>query len=312
MRALEGQLTRIGCRVVATAPAHADWRQRADVMGALNNAHLIVVNGEGTIHHDRPAALTLLEAGHHGAARGIPTVLLNSGWEANGPGAAGKVRDFTLVAVRDSRSKAELDRFGVTCSVVPDLSLYEAYSRHGGRNGVGFTDSVNRGAAAALERARRECHGLPVPIQHRGGRGGMWRYFRSYIGAGDVVRPGSLGVMLRLRAQHFMHQVHSDEDLLDLIGSLDLLVSGRFHACTLSLLAGTPFVAAATTTAKIATLIGDAGLSPWRATVSLTAAEITEARRIGWESREPAAIADFLADGRARTDALFADIGRLL
>lgn len=313
MRTLEGQLTRIGCRILATSPAHADWRRSDEVMAALDSARLIVVNGEGTLHHDRPAALTLLEAGQHGAARGIPTVLLNSGWEANGSQAAGMVRGFTLVAVRDSRSKAELDRLGVPCTMVPDLSLYRAHAAGDGRRGTGFTDSVNREAAMALERARRQCHGVAVPIQHsrRGGRG-AWRFFRSYIGARDVRRPRFLATMLRISAQHFRHQVQSDGELLALIASLRLLVSGRFHACTFSLLAGTPFVAAATTTGKITTLINDAGLSSWRATASLAPTDIAEAGRLGWESHEPEAIADFLAEGRSRTDALFAEIGRLL
>lgn len=313
MRTLESHLRRIGCRILATAPAHTDWRERSDVMAALEQAHLIVVNGEGTIHHDRPAGLTLLQAAQYGAARGIPTVLLNAAWEANGPTAVSRIREFTLVAVRDSLSLLELNHVGVRCTMVPDLSLYEAYVVRGERSGIGFTDSVDRNATVVLEQARRACGGGPVPVQHSDpGAAGAWRFFRSYVGAGDFKRPRFLLAMLGVRARHFRHQVQSDGSLLDVLASLELLVSGRYHACTLSLLAGTPFVAASTNTAKIRALIADAGLSGWRAETALTPSTIAEARRVGWERHEPAAITSFLADSRARTDTLFAEIERLL
>lgn len=164
-----------------------------------------------------------------------------------------------------------------------------------------------------LDKARNHYNGRYVPIQFsRPGFSHSYRFFREYLGKQDLAHPFFLAGMLRLRAHHFRHQVSSDKRFLELLASLELLVSGRFHACTMALLADTPFVAAKTNTDKIAALIEDAGLSAWRAATPLSVESIHEARRIGWEPHERSAITDFLADARRRTDAIFADIRRLL
>jgi len=92
---------------------------------------------------------------------------------------------------------------------------------------------------------------------------------------------------------------------------LRLLVSGRFHACTLALLARTPFVAVPSNSHKIEALVEDAGLAAWRVAPSPDAIDVAAAADAGWSPAEADAIEAYLADGRARTDALFAELGRL-
>ena len=313
MATLEYLLARIGCQVIATVPSRSPWRNDALILQALDRARLVVVNGEGTIHHDRSEGYSLLEVGACAKSRGVPAVLLNCTWQSNGSRFVEKLADFTRVAVRDSRSLREIQQFGIDCAMAPDLSLYLEYNSQSNRKGVGFTDSVDRPTSVELEVARSQYGGQYIPIQFsQAGWRGAYRFFRGYFGKQDLAHPLLAGRLLRLRLRQFRQQVNSDERFLDLVAALELLISGRFHACTMALLAGTPFVAAKTNTDKISALIEDAGLSAWRAAMPLSVEALHEARRIGWEPHESSAMADFLADARRRTDALFADIKGLL
>ena len=65
-------------------PAHAEWRNNPDFEAVLAKAKLVVINGEGTIHHDRPAGRRLLEAGKKANDVNVPVALINTGWEGNG------------------------------------------------------------------------------------------------------------------------------------------------------------------------------------------------------------------------------------
>jgi hypothetical protein len=310
MRALQRLLAGAGFDVAAFAPAHADWRGDARVLRALESARLVVVNGEGTLHHDRPAGAALLAAPAFARARGIPSVLLNALWQDNGASAIAAVRGFDRVVVRDGRSAAQLLAAGVACTVVPDLSLYESFEAPAAakRAGVGATDSVDRDDALALEALRRRHGGVPVPIQAPRGRA---RWLRAGLARSDLRAPATLVARLRERDAHWRARSVDDAAFLARLASLRLLVSGRFHACTLALLARTPFVAAPSNSHKIEALVEDAGLAPWRVAPSVAAIDVGRALAAGWEAHEPAAVAAYVARARAGADALFADLARL-
>ena len=78
----------------------------------LKKCGLVIVNGEGSIHHDRNMHLVEIAA-HHKA------VLVNSVWAENSPYRA--LRKFRYVAVREGRSAAAMAAAGVDAEVVPDL-----------------------------------------------------------------------------------------------------------------------------------------------------------------------------------------------
>ena len=302
-----------GMRLVATSPAHADWRNDGVLLSRMESAAVIIVNGEGTIHHDRPAGRTLLEVGPHARRIGVPAVMVNCGWETNGQDMAERLADFSLVAVRDSQSARAVREAGVACDVVPDLSLYQKAPmpfRH--REGVAFTDSVLRDVTLELEALRRQTGGRVAPIQFRPpGSGGAWRYFREYFGQSDLRHPVRLARLLGARLAQFRAQnANSDAYLAELAG-LELLVSGRFHACTLALLAGTPFVAAGTNSGKIHALVADAGLAAWRVGSFIDAAFVERARGKGWSPAEAASLQTYLGTARSKADALFQRIGAL-
>lgn len=312
MRTLLDQAREAGIEVIATAPAHADWRSDPAFLKGFDAARLVIVNGEGTIHHDRPAGERLLEVAAAANDRGVPAALINLSWQDNGPRLSGKLTGFALVSARERRSADAIIAAGADCRVVPDLSLFPEVAAPSVRTGVGFTDSVVREAGLALEAARLRFEGRAAPIQSGApGLPGRVRDLREAVGLADFGRPAFMIRMLLARWRAFDAQVADDAAYMARIASLNLLVTGRFHAATFALAAGTPVLAVESNTHKIAALFEDAGLDPRRLVRPevLTAEHLSAAAH--WTPAEAAALADYLSQGRARTRALFADMARL-
>lgn len=312
MRTLETLLAEAGMQVIAAAPTHADWREDSAVKAALPYARLVVVNGEGTIHHDRPAGARLLEVGAEARKWGVPAALINASWQANGPALAAKLADFAIVSVREQMSAAAIEAAGGTCRVVPDLSLYLPVPPAPTREGVGFTDSVLRETALALEDVRKRLGGRALPIQFsRPGLAGALAFVREGVGKADLARPAFLARTVAARLTAHAAQTLGDEAYMAKMAGLELLVTGRFHAATFALAAGTPLLAVESNTHKITATLTDAGLEPWRVVQpeALTPELLERARH--WTPGEQDNLADWLARGRVATQGLFADLARL-
>ena len=300
--------------VRATVAAHTDWRENPRARLAMEQAALVVVNGEGTLHHDAEQARVLLEVGQFAAARGTPAVLLNCLWEHNSAQLAGLLSDFALVCARDSRSAAAIRATGCSCHQVPDISLYEAAVDHTvPRQGLGVTDSVDAQASLVLDQFRRRQHALPVSILERGPgaaelarnwlRGRPWSMAR---------HPGSLLPAARARFAWGCSAVGVEHQFLGQLARLATLVSGRFHACALALLTETPFVALPSNTAKIQSLVEDAGLGPWRMLDCETLLAQALPADMGWREAELRSLRDYVLDGRAAMRSLAREIRQLL
>ncbi|MDB5470620.1 MAG: hypothetical protein JWR84_2180 [Caulobacter sp.] len=312
MHTLEDQLARVGLEVVARAPAHADWRKDPAIAEAIGRAALVIVNGEGTLHHDRPAGEALLAAGTAARSAGVPAALINASWDANGPAFTGALADFTLVSARETRSAAQIQAAGLSARVVPDLSLFETVTPPAGRSGVGFTDSVLRDVALALEAARKRLGGIALPIHFNPpGLKGTLQNLRDGVARRDLADPAFLARSIAARLAWRAAETRDEAGYMTKVAALDLLVTGRFHAATFALAARTPVLAVESNTHKIGATFEDAGLAPWRriAPADLDVALLTRAAR--WQPDEEKALADFLADGRRATGALFDDLARL-
>lgn len=314
MRVLEAGLADAGFRIAATVPAHTDWEKDAGFHAALPTAQMLVVNGEGTLHHDRPAGLRLLQAGRFARERGIGSALVNAGWEANGKAYVEAARDFSLVSARDSRSAAALRSEGVACRVVPDLSLCTIPpSAVSDRDGIAFTDSVEPKVTLALDALRRKLGGEVLSIHEFDPQQDMsWRFLRAGLSRADLVHPLRIRGLLRARRAQWLSATCEIERFLRKLAGLDLLVSGRFHACTLALVVGTPFIATGSNTGKIAALVADAGLDGSRCTELPKPESIANARAKGWSDEERKSLVNYLRRARDEAADLFGALVRLL
>ena len=128
------QCARTGLELIAAFPL--DF-QPAVARPFLERADLVIINGEGSIHHGRN--LQLLEI-----ANQYPAALINCVFEENGPQPL--LQKFQFLAARESLSAADIRTNRVDCDVVPDLifasTLLRTVAFPKPNLDVGFTDNV--------------------------------------------------------------------------------------------------------------------------------------------------------------------------
>lgn len=312
--AIQTLLEENGIDLIASNAAHKDWSVDGTFLAAMERAQLIIVNGEGTIHHNSVAGRWLLQVGAFAKTRGIPAVLVNCGWESNGPEMVAMLDDFALVSFRDHQSASIMQ--GRPCRVVPDLSIYPAgdVPTRYRTNLIGFTDSVDRFKAQSLEHCREVTGGETVSIIYSpAGAAGYLRFMRDGVSLrSDVLTPMLLVRILKMRHRLWRFGTAETAAFLSQLAGLKLLVSGRFHACTLALVTETPFVALPSNTNKIGALIKDAGIEQWRGDISLAPECLDTAATQGWSPTERHALREYRSAAQIQAKVLFSDIRALV
>ncbi|HEX6859856.1 MAG TPA: polysaccharide pyruvyl transferase family protein [Caulobacteraceae bacterium] len=301
-----------GISITATAAANLDWRDQAPVLEAIEAADLVIVNGEGTIHHDAERGRILLTAAGHARERGKASALINATWEANGAPMAALAAGFDLVSVRDNRSAAELRAHGVACRVTPDLALLTQVDPADRGEAVLYTDNVVAARALELYRLGWSIGARPLSIFHhkRSAREAL-QFMRRYAAAMKPIAARTLVTAERAGWDDIVGQVDDFAGWTRRISRAGLVITGRFHVVALCLATATPFLATPSNTHKIEALIEDAGLEPWRVgpVEAMTPGLIERGRR--WTSAEAGDLGAFLASARERMRALFGDISAL-
>jgi hypothetical protein len=301
-----------GVTITATAPANIDWRTDAVVLAAIDEADLILVNGEGTIHHDAERGRILLTAAAYARDRGKASVLINATWEGNSADMAALAAGFDLVSVRDGRSAAELRAHGVACRVVPDISLLTEAppSRRG--EALLYTDNVVPARGLELYGLGRRIGAAPLSIfHHKRSPGEVLTFMRRYVTRNPPPTPRTLLMAERAGWNDVVGQTDDPAAWVRRFGEARLVITGRFHVATFCLVTGTPFLATPSNTQKIEALVEDAGLEPWRVgpVAAMDPALIERARH--WTADEARNLGAFLQSARRGMRDLFGEIRAL-
>ncbi|GAA3860007.1 polysaccharide pyruvyl transferase family protein [Celeribacter arenosi] len=305
MRLLVQGLESRGLTVTARSAARHEWAKDAAFIDALGDADLVVINGEGTLHHGKDAGRRLLDVATHPARRG-KLALINALWQDNPSDWGALAAQFDLLSTRDQASADELTKAsGCAVRMVPDLSLSAPVVAMGqARSGIIVGDSVKFDVRRALAGAAKRLDATFVPTKTLASpiwefAPAKWALFCAYNGQATLAPPAF--AMAADEAQY-----------LDWLSKAEGHLTGRFHAVCLSLLTGTPFVAVTSNARKIEALLADAGLTadrivPTSAVADLTTDDITRAFTDGEKVR----IDQFLS--RAQSDAakLFDDLAIL-
>lgn len=134
-QAFREQFKRVGLDLVISLPKNDSYLNEYST--TLANVDLVVVNGEGSIHHGRNEHLI-------NVACRYPSVLLNATYEKNPENEA--LRKFLYITVRESLSAGEVSAQGVVCHIVPDVifnsSFIKSFPRTTPIHAVGVTDNV--------------------------------------------------------------------------------------------------------------------------------------------------------------------------
>lgn len=267
MRVIEENLVRRGIVVTARSLAGHAWRNDRAFLEALSGCSVVVINGEGTLHHGAPLGREILAVAEHPARGTTPIALLNALYQENPVEWRRFLDAIDLVVARDSWSAAEIRRVsGRSVEVVADLSMAEpppcGTAGAEPRDRVYVGDSVLPATRSLLSSAAGgggRIGILPILVSRHALRPELPAAARRVREAWNHLRDAvsRLGEPATIRCV-------DEGDYLGRIRRARLHVTGRFHAVCLSLVTRTPFLAVASNSWKIEALLHDFGLGRGR------------------------------------------------
>ncbi|NNU78943.1 polysaccharide pyruvyl transferase family protein [Halovulum dunhuangense] len=296
---------RSGIRLIATAKVREDWTRSAPFLEAMRQADLVLINGEGTLHHGTPHGERLLSVVQHPARGGKPVHLLNAMYQENPDAWGANLALMSSVTARDSRSAAALSRLlGRQIDWMPDLTLCDgSLATDAPREGIILGDSVLKPVSRALAEMSLEAEGrrlVPIlkSLKAQKGRTAPGRLLRR------------LHVAVHARAYHRRYpslQIpQTPEAYAAALSAARLHVTGRFHGVCFSLLTETPFLAIGSNSWKMEALVSDLGLDRTRImSLDATRAALVSDRGFDFTENERSAIRSQLAAASSNADILF-------
>lgn len=257
---------------------------------AIEEADCLILNGEGTMHHDKPNAFHLMRAASFAKRAGLPCYLVNSIWQDNHILSC-SAGIFDRIYVRDGRSKKALAAAGFAADVVPDLSLYRLppfVRPRADHERVIVTDSVLPEAESLLRETAALMGASYLRMKPR-------NVFRGASRLPPLLRRVLCGKTL------------SEGDLTGPV------VSGRFHAVCLAMKFGLPFFAIESNTYKVQAIIEDTGLDPrqFMASYPASADELSSRAKSlfsAWPSSAADAVERYVSRAQTLIDDMIANI----
>ncbi len=248
-----------GSLPVSSSPAHLGrYRQ------VIGKAALIIVNGEGSLHHDSRNATrlfnicTALQKTH-------PVALVNALWQDNdGSRWKGLLDGLCAVYARDRRSQQQLQLLGIKAGYAPDLTFFDyPVFAPAPRRAYGCTDSVLEDWTRLALRACANDRELVFQTLFTG----EMQYTR---GARDLDKRikyrlypwlwRSLGIDVPPRYQSLPYAIRETDAFLQNLASFRAVCVARYHALCFAMQQQVPFVAVASNSHKSESLIEEAGL----------------------------------------------------
>lgn len=308
VRLIAEKLERQGVALIATSPVRHAWWEDAGFLGALERADLVVINGEGTLHHGTPHGLNLLRVAEHPLRGAKPVYLINALYQDNPPEWAALLSAMTEAVARDTRSAAALaEHLGRPVRTIPDLTLCDGpLPSSAQRRGIVFGDSVHDPLSIRLAELSLNHPGsrlVPILTHLKAPKG------RTAVGR--ALRAGYVAVHTWRFHRRFpnLELCSSETDYAAALGRAELHVTGRFHGVCYSILTGTPFLAIGSNSWKLEALLADFGLSPTRLqTPEGVERALRDPSSWAYTDSELAAIGSALSQAQADSDGLFSEM----
>lgn len=306
---------RYGLRICSTIPA-ATPSYSPRMRCAIREADIVMVNGEGTLHHGRRRARWLIDAVEYAKSKNKPVALVNALFQDNPETWNPVISELDIIFARDALSAAQLTRAsGRNVEYMGDLSLYdEACSpSECDRSGMLFGDSVHvrttRRLLATAGRVSRLAPAQVIPITQGYPSAGSRR-----AAASDLQTMYSYYCHGRVaHSRKIVSFANSQHAYMETLRRFALSITGRFHALCFALLTGTPFVAVTSNSWKMDAIINDAGLRRDRliGPEALTP-EIILDNDWSYSSEEREAIDRYIETSRAKARQLFHSLHALV
>jgi polysaccharide pyruvyl transferase WcaK-like protein len=313
---VERLLAQQGIRIINRCPVGMKWDSNKQLLHDIRHADIVIVNGEGTIHHNLPRARELVTIAAYSKKNNIPCVLINALFQENDQFIIEHVRLFDKIYVRDSWSGKQLANFGINGNVVPDLTFYSntnygAEDKNTTNDLVLFFDNVDKQVSEQLlhisrnipnsryisilyEVSRQRSPGLNMQAILRGIQKVFQTGYRSSL----------------FESRHF--GIEDFNEFIALIQRAGCIVSGRYHAVCFALQNMIPFIAVPSNTFKIEALIDDVKLKQERLVNLNTLNEQVIHSLEEFEECEKIHIKQYLSNARLKIENMFNEIAQLI
>lgn len=264
VRNLQQAMQKRGWHCVGSLAVSSSARHLANNRKSLQQAQLVVVNGEGSLHHDSRNATRLLAICRE-LQKTHPVALINTVWQENDLEKWRPVlQNFCGIYTRDKRSQQALTDAGVRANYAPDLTFYD-YPQFPQKptKQFGCTDSViNSWTESALELCRNndEIDFITLftgRIQYtRGPRD--WHKLIKYPLYPWLWKHLHLKVPARYRSLPFA--ISDTHEFLANLSCYRAVCVARYHALCFAIQQKIPFLAARSNSHKSEALLEEAGL----------------------------------------------------
>jgi len=264
VRNLHAGMAARGWRCTGSIPVSSCVRHLARRREALRAARLVVVNGEGSLHHDSRNSRRLFSI-CRALTKTHRLVLINALWQDNDAVRwTPLLQRISAVYARDRRSQTQLKDLGIEAGVAPDLTFYDyPVFPAGSRSGYLCTDSVvSSWTEAALQWCREQEDVDFITLFT-----GTVRYAR---GARDWHKrikcrlypwlEEHAGVTVPPRYRALPYALQDTGRFLQRLAACRAVCAARYHALCFALQQKVPFVAVASNSHKSEALLEDVGL----------------------------------------------------
>jgi len=265
-----------------------DAYKHADFIKIIRNADIVLINGEGTMHHDQSYAIELLKTALVCKQQGLPIILLNTVWQENVI-LNDYIGTFDKIYVRESLSGEAVAAAGATCTVVPDMSFYNPEqisltSKKPPRKLL-VVDSV-------LPRKTRKL--FIFALKNRT----LLHCMRSRI----LLALHPVALLLQ-RYNLIPYRILTDKSFHRVTG----VITGRFHAMCLSMKKGIPFHVLKSNSHKVQGVLRDAGITHDKYIIDVDDLKTYQGHP-SFTLDDQAKIANYVAQAPQRINNMFSEI----
>lgn len=286
-----GECQRVGVEVVRTVTT-AECKQDTTRLLETSPARLLLINGEGTMHDDRPVPTQICLSAARAKKWGWRVVLLNSLWDRNQ-----KLNEFLPVFdrifCRESDSANLIRSLGFPAEVVPDMIFgTDVRQRNSPEPSLPLVviDSIEREVSAGLGDLARRAKAAFLHMDR--------------VGHERLRRPWFWN-----RAGRYSPEPEFAEEFLQTLASAERVISGRFHGTCLAFLLGRQVVSVSSNTRKIESLYKDIGLDP-SLVLKSTPANWNEPSL--WAARQAELAHAYVSRAKVQIVGMFDEIARLV
>jgi hypothetical protein len=299
-------------QITAMVPLRGNWRL-PEHRTKIDDADLVLVNAEGSVHGSREFARELLSVADYCSSRGIPAVFFNGVYQNNDAGMDGLMHQFKLVFVRESRSQAELDRSGIMAKVVPDM--FFGHKPRVAEPGLKLidclvTDSISSEVTAA---SLRMASAMPRTnfVTMRMGPVNRALTVRNFLGFQLQKRYFRQTSSVRIYGWGPEAHCRTMNDLETLVRASRLVVTGRFHMACLCLLLNTPLIALPSNSHKMEGMLEDLGLAHrMMRPDEVTSGEMDKLSI--WTDSESQAVTRYVREANSSINQMFREVRKLV